>query len=231
MKCPKCGYISFDYNQVCPKCNKDISTEQKRLNLPDYKPSFPALLGALTGGVNEDQGRSQDHGMALGLDSEGAERIGQAGEMNVTNDFAGSDILDGENEIDPIEPVTDYQFEDIGNDKPRQSAEQKDAEAPSIIEKSEFQAEALSFDLEDLALDEKGKNIAGSEESILQEDDELSLDLDSLLLDESSSEVDAEQDDLTFSDTDMITMVIDNEDKDDMDMGDFQLEPEEPETK
>ena len=219
MKCPKCGYISFDYNQVCPKCNKDISIEQKRLNLPDYKPTFPALLGALIGGVSEDPGQSQDHdGMALRLDSEGAEGIGQAGELNVSNDFAGSEVLDVENEIDSIEPITDFQFEDIGNDKPRQSAEQKDAEA-------------LSFDLEDLALDEKGKNIAGTEESIPQEDDELSLDLDSLLLDESSSEVGTEQEGLTFSDTDMITMVIDNEDKDDVDMEDFQLELEEPETK
>ena len=231
MKCPKCGYISFDYNQVCPKCNKDVSTEQKRLNLPDYKPAFPALLGALIGGVSEDPGQSQVHGMSLGLDSEGVEGTGQTEELNVANDFAGSGILDGENEIDSIEPIPDFQFEDIGNDKPRQSVEQEDAEAPSIIEESEYQGEALSFDLEDLALDEKGKNTAGTEESIPQEADELSLDLDSLLLDENSSEAGTEQNDLTFNDTDMITMVIDNEDKDDVDMEDFQLELEEPETK
>jgi hypothetical protein len=49
MKCPKCSYVSFDHHQICPKCNKDILAEQRRLNLPDYKPEPPFFLGALTG--------------------------------------------------------------------------------------------------------------------------------------------------------------------------------------
>jgi hypothetical protein len=49
MKCPKCGYVSFDHHQVCPKCNKDVLAEQRKLNLPDYKPDPPFFLGALTG--------------------------------------------------------------------------------------------------------------------------------------------------------------------------------------
>ncbi len=55
MKCPKCGYISFDYNLTCPKCNKDISREQKKLNLPAFPPAPPSLLGALTGQASESQ--------------------------------------------------------------------------------------------------------------------------------------------------------------------------------
>lgn len=55
MKCPKCSYISFDYNQICPKCNKDISEEQRKLNLPGYKPDPLFLLGALTGAASESQ--------------------------------------------------------------------------------------------------------------------------------------------------------------------------------
>ncbi|MCJ7593470.1 MAG: hypothetical protein MUO52_01695, partial [Desulfobacterales bacterium] len=53
MKCPKCGYISFDYNQVCPKCNKDITAEQDKLHIPAFRPDPPALLGALVGESNE----------------------------------------------------------------------------------------------------------------------------------------------------------------------------------
>jgi hypothetical protein len=49
MKCPKCGYVSFDHHQVCQKCGKDVLAEQRRLNLPDYKPDPPSFLGALTG--------------------------------------------------------------------------------------------------------------------------------------------------------------------------------------
>ncbi len=48
MKCPKCGYVSFDHHQVCPKCSKDVLAEQRRLNLPDYEPNPPFFLGALT---------------------------------------------------------------------------------------------------------------------------------------------------------------------------------------
>ncbi|MFZ0448372.1 MAG: hypothetical protein WAL98_03955 [Desulfatiglandaceae bacterium] len=55
MKCPKCGYISFDYNQICPKCSKDIGNEQKKLNLPAFKPDPPYLLEALTGSASESR--------------------------------------------------------------------------------------------------------------------------------------------------------------------------------
>ena len=53
MKCPKCGYVSFDYNQVCPKCNKDITAEQDKLHIPAFRPEPPALLGALVGESSE----------------------------------------------------------------------------------------------------------------------------------------------------------------------------------
>jgi hypothetical protein len=53
MRCPKCGYISFDYNKFCPKCNKDIADEQTKLNLHNYKPNAPSLLGMLVGAGDE----------------------------------------------------------------------------------------------------------------------------------------------------------------------------------
>ena len=69
MKCPKCGYISFDFNQVCPKCNKDIAVEQAKLHIPSFRPEAPALLGALIGeaddsstGVAVDTSRDIDTG-------------------------------------------------------------------------------------------------------------------------------------------------------------------------
>ncbi len=55
MRCPKCGYISFDYNTACPKCNRDISSEQKKLNLPSFMPDPLPLLTALIGGGGEGQ--------------------------------------------------------------------------------------------------------------------------------------------------------------------------------
>jgi len=50
MKCPKCSFISFDYNEACPKCRHDLSHERGLMNLPSYKPKDFSLLGVLTGG-------------------------------------------------------------------------------------------------------------------------------------------------------------------------------------
>jgi hypothetical protein len=36
MKCPKCGYTSFDHNDTCPKCKKNISDTRAKLNLPNF---------------------------------------------------------------------------------------------------------------------------------------------------------------------------------------------------
>jgi hypothetical protein len=51
MKCPKCGYTSFDHNDHCPRCLKDIASERHRLNLPAFTPNPPHLLGPLSGEV------------------------------------------------------------------------------------------------------------------------------------------------------------------------------------
>ncbi len=53
MRCPKCGYVSFDHNESCPKCNKTLSQERERLNLVTFYPDPPFLLGGLLGEVNE----------------------------------------------------------------------------------------------------------------------------------------------------------------------------------
>jgi hypothetical protein len=33
MKCEKCSYVSFDFNLICPSCNKDLSSVRKKLGL------------------------------------------------------------------------------------------------------------------------------------------------------------------------------------------------------
>jgi hypothetical protein len=67
MKCPKCSYISFDFNQVCPKCNKDIAVEQAKLHIPSFRPEAPALLGALIGEADDSTGVAVD--TSTGIDS------------------------------------------------------------------------------------------------------------------------------------------------------------------
>ena len=47
MKCPKCNFISFDYNDACPKCSKDLTHERDLMGLPSYKPKPLSLLAPL----------------------------------------------------------------------------------------------------------------------------------------------------------------------------------------
>ena len=47
MKCPKCNFISFDYNDACPKCGKDLTQERDLMGLPSSKPRPLSLLAPL----------------------------------------------------------------------------------------------------------------------------------------------------------------------------------------
>ena len=40
MRCEKCGYISFDYNALCPQCNKDLSSVRNRLGIHQDAPEM-----------------------------------------------------------------------------------------------------------------------------------------------------------------------------------------------
>lgn len=55
MKCPKCGYISFDHNKNCPKCKKSLREEAAKMDLPDYEPAPPFLLASLVGEAISEQ--------------------------------------------------------------------------------------------------------------------------------------------------------------------------------
>ena len=39
MRCPNCGYISFDYLDQCVKCRTDLTGERQLLNLPEMRPN------------------------------------------------------------------------------------------------------------------------------------------------------------------------------------------------
>jgi hypothetical protein len=110
MKCPKCGYISFDYNQRCPKCNKDLGPEQKKRNLVIFKHNPPFFLGSLTGEANnvdapsgagmvDDFEALEGEDLDMHLDAEGSLETGTAVEdvsldlEDLSGDMVESDDL------------------------------------------------------------------------------------------------------------------------------------------
>jgi len=140
MKCPKCRYISFDYNEVCPKCNKDLASERKKINLPDYKPSPPFFLGSLTGDLGDSS-----FGIEVGAIT-GKEDVEMKDlEMHLdieTSQEATEKPQPGEApELDSQESVTDIDLEEPSGLQFEQEEEPDEGD--------------ISLDLGDLSLDEE----------------------------------------------------------------------------
>jgi hypothetical protein len=70
MRCPKCGYVSFDYLARCKKCSRDLADARGMLNLIDAKPAVPFLLGSLVGAAMQDSGRGRLSGLSLTQETE-----------------------------------------------------------------------------------------------------------------------------------------------------------------
>lgn len=151
MRCPKCGYISFDYNQICPKCDRDIGDEQKKLNLPAYKPEPPFLLGTLTGIASESQIELEADGFkdTSELEREIAASMDDTGVMKKEELFGGDDAgfemqVDLE-QSDSAASETDAVSEDL----PAVDLSEIDGEME--FENGGKQLEELTLDLGDLS--------------------------------------------------------------------------------
>lgn len=44
MRCPKCGYHSFDYLSACDKCRTDLTAIRRKLGFSGVRPTMPAWL-------------------------------------------------------------------------------------------------------------------------------------------------------------------------------------------
>jgi hypothetical protein len=147
MRCTKCGFISFDFNRVCPKCNRELGDEQRKLNLPFFRPDPPQLLGRLMG---EDAYADGDIQMEPAAFEDLP--INVEPDARLTASFSGLEenlsMHEEEHDVVSLEPE---------NIKP----------IPSY---DETQAEDFRLDLEDVSLDEPEAASAvkaGAEEDLL----------------------------------------------------------------
>ncbi len=102
MKCIKCNYISFDFNQTCPKCGKDLSAEAEELRLPPYKPNPPYLLTSFTGETGGFQHTPANETSAVPSFMENQnEEIFMLDEdrLDFSENLQESSLNDGENEL------------------------------------------------------------------------------------------------------------------------------------
>jgi hypothetical protein len=167
MKCQKCGYISFDGNQFCPKCNKDISDEITRLNLPLYKINPPSLLGRLSG-------ESKESDLSYQMDTSGATgNVTQGGAASTAQDMVTSEAM--EPSFDDTQKF-EIQFESVPEEAHESSLESVDSsdltsETVEVDLSREESVEDLSAALDDLTFEESEVTLADSDESPIDEID------------------------------------------------------------
>ena len=111
MRCPKCGYISFDRQKSCGKCSNDLTAVAEQLKGTVIKAATPFFLGAVLGKQEpaevEPVSASHEEEETLVLDELEAETP-PAGEEEL--DFAGAPL--GEEDLED-QPLPSLGLEDI----------------------------------------------------------------------------------------------------------------------
>jgi hypothetical protein len=178
MKCPKCNYVSFDYNQTCPKCGKDISVEQEKLNIPAFKPAPPSLLGGLLGEAHPGgSGDMPETDQPSGISLEDASRVAVA-----------SAELDDSQEIDlGLELHEDREGLDLEGilEKPEPGIEPGDLLGDSSAAKRSSEGETEIVGTISL---EESEVFPVSGEGKTEEQDEISLELEEITMESAEPE-------------------------------------------
>ena len=70
MKCPSCGYISFDYLDTCKRCGNNLTSVRDLVNITSAGPNTPFLLASLVGSEEMWEPETSQAKDAVGATSE-----------------------------------------------------------------------------------------------------------------------------------------------------------------
>jgi hypothetical protein len=168
MKCPKCSFISFDFNQSCPKCKKDLSEVKAKMNLPSFRPvvfDLPSFAGQLS----ESRAGTHDQRSKLDMEETMEVKFSDRVTPKSRHDSALTQRID-ESEID-------FSLEDESDDMTL------DFDEPSITDSIPASAKKKEI------IAAKDSIEAGLDLAFEDETDGLSLDMDGLSFDDSETNV------------------------------------------
>ena len=179
MRCPKCGFISFDHLVSCSKCGRDISEVASELQGTSIKVDPPMFLSGALAAFAESEESFEEHAMeddvAGGIDFN-MEMEDEAVEMDAADEDVDFSFEEEEEAFD-VAPEEDADFEIVEEEEGADIslAEAEAEEAAGIAEEDvdiELEAEAedtfeeldfmssvdeeeggLEFDLEDFIED------------------------------------------------------------------------------
>ena len=171
MRCPKCGFISFDQVEVCSKCGRDVSQVTGELKGTALKTQFSFFLGSVVGGH---------------LAGDTAE------ETSPPEEIAADPEIFAENEEaveeEPLElHLDDDEEEAVSADL---SLDEEESDSPDLSLEEEA-PESAEIDFSGLEQEESGEASVSREDLDLDLEDE---DLEDLKLSDNEGEVDADID-------------------------------------
>ncbi len=155
MRCPKCGFISFDHLTSCAKCGKDVAEVASELQGTSIKVKAPMFLGSAlaahadrTGSIDElvmedEEGVGVDFSMEEEVVEEAAAEMADSGEEV---DFS---FDEGEPEAEISLAAGDAAGGETAAEAPEESFEELDVVASA----EEAEEGGLEFDLDDFIVD------------------------------------------------------------------------------
>ncbi|MBW2095393.1 MAG: hypothetical protein JRI80_10940 [Deltaproteobacteria bacterium] len=174
MKCPKCGYMSFDFNEICPKCQRNIISEREKMNHLPFKPEPPFLLAGLLAQTGDSQvGMELSEAAIVAGTQETMLPLEEPPALDIDMEEGSSMEIELE-EIPPEEaPPESYavppeetplSIEDLEFEKEESPVEEELVEVSTGTYASPLDEEALSLELEDLLdADKKSESVEENE--------------------------------------------------------------------
>ena len=206
MRCPKCGYISFDHLENCVKCNKDIKEVSSSLFGSTYKIPAPNFLKlpreknedfSEQGDLIEDESLDEvdvyvDEDLDILIEDDESDTDGEIrfAEDNETETELKSSEADQQEDHEGEIEIDFSQFEDDGEPEVNlfddDDAEEEEQQEPAV---RQMPARELPDELSDMSdLAHPGKSPAESSSSDLSD-----LELDDLYFDLGLDDVDEDQ--------------------------------------
>ncbi|MBD1400534.1 RDD family protein [Pelovirga terrestris] len=145
MKCPKCGYNSFDYLDSCKKCGKDLVEFKQRFGIKSVLFPGAGAVVATDPAQDSDEASELAAATALGAaDASAAAKVTEPADDSAAGDDFGFDFMGESSEEE------DLSFDELFEEAPQDDDMEESLDAPknaAATEAAEVQENDFAFDM------------------------------------------------------------------------------------
>jgi len=181
MRCPKCGFISFDHLTSCAKCGRDVSEAASELQGTSIKAELPMFLGTALAAYSEREESFEDHAMEAevdeGIDFSMEEEVAEEEVVEVAAeedvDFSFEEEVEEEETAD-ISLAEAEAEEAAGTEEAEEADFTLEAEADEEVVTEEAEDSFEELDFMSAVDEEEDSGLEFDLEDFLEEDDDTS---------------------------------------------------------